>query len=157
VDSFFLSLQNATLLDSLIEIKGVGPVLVDSLKDFSQQPDLVKAAQELAQIIHIHPIIAPSSSIEDISTKPWNGWTVVFTGALKREQEKMTRIEAQDLARQVLGASSTPSLITKSTNLLIVGEENVATRKLEKAKLFGLPIMSCEEFQTLIKQQSNKV
>lgn len=79
-------------------------------------------------------------------TKPWKGMKVAFTGKLPG----MTRMDAEGEALTVLGAASTPASITKTTNLLILGEKSGA--KKAKAEEMGIPTMTANEFVTLVRE-----
>ena len=72
------------------------------------------------------------------------GKTVVFTGKLNL----MTRSEAEALVRNLGGKAS--SSVSKSTFLVVAGEN--AGSKLDKAREFGVNIMTEEEFMKLVNK-----
>jgi DNA ligase (NAD+) len=74
----------------------------------------------------------------DFARGPLRGKSIVFTGTL----ETMTRSEAQEKARQA-GADVNDS-VSKNTDIVVVGEN--AGSKAEKAKKFGVKILSEKEF-----------
>ena len=131
------------------ETKGIGPVLLASLWSFAQEEELVRAAHSLASVVPV--AVQKEDDNDDVSEqaeeKPWNGWTVVFTGTIA----DMPRKEAQARAKRVLGAKSTPSSVSKSTNLVVVGERG--GKKADEARQLGIPIMEAGEFAKLVEKQ----
>merc|ERR1711966_137973 len=87
--------------ESTDSVKGIGPVMIDSLIDFSKQHVLVQAAKDLFEEIMIHD--EAMSLSESSAARPLEGLTVVFTGAVPG----MSRLDAQRAAIE-LGASKTP-------------------------------------------------
>jgi NAD-dependent DNA ligase len=75
------------------------------------------------------------------STPPFSNMSVVFSGSIATN---VTRQKAQEWARQ-LGATSTPSQVTKSTGTLVVGSK-AAPSKVTKAETLGIPVMDAEAF-----------
>ena len=137
-------------------VKGIGPVVIDSLVSFAKNEELLKSAKSLAGRIPIHdvkiskPDLA-SDSASDEERLPFHGKSVVFTGSLP---EKMTRTMAQDFATELLGAKATPSSVSKSTGLVVVGEKG--GKKAEKAKDLGVDIISAKDFVELVEKYTRK-
>ena len=137
-------------------VKGIGPVLIESLISFAKNEELLESAKKLAEIIPVHDAKSPiaerksenASGRAATSLLPFDGKSVVFTGSLP---EKMTRIMAQNLAID-LGAKSTPSSVSQSTGLVVVGQKG--GKKAEKAKEMGIDTMTAEEFIALAKKKN---
>jgi len=132
-------------------VKGIGPVIIDSLLKFSANENLVDAAKQLANKVIIHDVnISSTISATEQNTglnRPFEGKTVVFTGTLS---ENMTRTAAQQIAVDVLGAKSTPGSISKSTGMVVEGIGG--GKKAQKATELGIPIISATEFLDLIEK-----
>ena len=94
-----------------------------------------KVAQRLQKALDEEPVAAASS--------PVAGKTVVFTGAL----EKMTRDEAKAMAER-LGAKVAGS-VSKKTDYVVAGPG--AGSKLDKAREFGVTVMTEDEWFDLVK------
>ena len=137
---------------------GIGPVLVNSLLCFSQSDEMVQAAKELARSIVVtkQPVNAPSTteiSVEagdEGKNRVWEGFRVVITGAIPG----MTRSEAQDAAKTILGAKSTPRSVSQSTDLLVYGDK-VGKKKLGKAEELDVRTMPAEEFIQMLKVENS--
>jgi len=134
-------------LDALMEAKEeeletipeVGPALAASVREFFRQKEiriliekLKKAGLKLEQ--------------ERVKKGPQilTGKTFVFTGELKG----YSRPEAEKLVKNLGGKAS--SSVSKQTSYVVVGESPGS--KYGKAKAFGVPVLSEEEFEKLIKK-----
>jgi DNA ligase (NAD+) len=142
----FQSLQNKL---------GLGPVIIDSLSEFANSPELVAAARNLAAAVTVKEermelensdSATVVDSSESNSQHPWKGLRVVFTGSLV----EVSRSEAQRLAKQ-LGAMSTSSSVSKSTDLLVHGEKG--GKKLDQALSWGVATMTANEFIDMVKSR----
>ena len=142
--------------DNNESIKGIGPVAVDSLKSFAQNIELVQAAKALAKRIPVHDAVSRAERDQvldtDLSTLPFYGLSVVFTGSLPNE---MTRSKAHQCAIEILGAKSTPSSVSKTTGIVVVGEKG--GKKADSAKKLGIQIMSADEFADLVDKYNNLI
>jgi NAD-dependent DNA ligase len=143
--------------------KGVGPVLLASLMAFSKEPELVKAARDLKSVVKVldapaaPPTEIASTNVDDSPGssnvrndmsrphQPWQGFRVVFTGAIA----DLTRSEASLMAKQ-LGAHSTPNTVSKSTDMLVYGDKG--GKKLQQATELGIKMMDAESFVDLLDQ-----
>ncbi len=134
-------------LDALMEAKEeeleripeVGPALAGSVREFFKQKEiriliekLRKAGLKLEQ--------------ERVKKGPQilTGKTFVFTGELKG----YSRSEAEKLVKNLGGKAS--SSVSEQTSYVVVGESPGS--KYGKAKALGVPILSEEEFEKLIKK-----
>ncbi len=132
---------------------GIGPVLLQSLMSFAKNKELVGAAKDLGKAIMVtdeeqgvETPLSDKSRIDEASKRrlPWKGFRVVFTGSIPG----FSRTEAQKCAK-LLGAKATPTSVSKSTDLVVVGEKG--GKKLAQAQSFGTQIMSAEEFASLVQ------
>jgi DNA ligase (NAD+) len=136
-------------------VKGVGPVMIDSLIKFSSNKELVDAAKQLAERVPVHDEYVPSLTgiaQEENVDKPFSQKSVVFTGSVG---ENITRSAAKRLAIEVLGAKSTPGSISKSTGVVVEGIGG--GQKAEKARALGIDIIDAEEFLRLVEVQKAKL
>jgi len=132
--------------------KGVGPSLVASLWDFASQKDMVLAARELAQSIHViddtsSAKIDQTKDSDDARglTKPMAGLSVVFAGSIPG----LTQAAAKKLAKS-MGATATPTAVTKSTGLLVSGKKG--GKKREQAENLGVRLMEADAFLTMVEE-----
>jgi DNA ligase (NAD+) len=126
--------------------KGIGAAQISSLTSFASEVQSVKAARELANAIPVRDEITISSAIETSDTRPWQGYTVVFTGSLPNN---LSRAKAQELARQ-LGSTATPGTVSKSTDVVVAGEKG--GKKLARAKELGVRIVEADEFVKIVEE-----
>jgi len=125
--------------------KGIGPAQISSLVSFAREEESIHAARKLANAIPVHDEVIAVSMTEPSAKRPWEGYTVVFTGSLPNG---MSRKEAQELAKQ-LGAKSTPGSVSKSTNLVVVGEKG--GKKLDQALELGVRVIDSSEFIDIVE------
>ena len=123
--------------------KGIGPVLIKSLVDYSKNIELVEAARDLANSIRVvdHPCQTEYST--PASDKPFVGMSVVFSGSIAG----ISRKKAQEKAKE-LGAASTPGTVSSTTDVLVVGAK-VGKSKLDKADKLGVRLMEAADFMDL--------
>ncbi len=125
--------------ERLGQIKGIGPVLANSIHDYCQGAAGRKAFKELEEL--------GVKLTQDVKAKPagaadLTGQTFVVTGTL----EKYSREEIEDLIKS-LGGKPTGS-VSKKTDYVVVGEN--AGSKLDKARALGVPVLTEKEFDKLI-------
>ena len=127
------------------DIKGIGPALLSSLLNFSNDSQMTSAGKELSALVPVLDSV-PSIEPKDVSlTRPWQGMSVVFTGSLS----DMSRTEAEKIAKEVLGAKSTPKTLSKSTDLVVMGQKS--GKKAEQARELGIRTITHPEFLKLIE------
>ncbi len=157
------------LLNAL-SIRHVGPRVASVLAErFRSIDELIEASEEeLSGINEIGPVIAKSvceflhsdfgrRTIDDLrgagvsmeshapattDRKPLEGKTLVVTGTLNR----YTREEIEQLIGRYGGRAA--SSVSKNTDYVVAGEK--AGSKLAKARQLGIPVISEDEFDTLI-------
>jgi DNA ligase (NAD+) len=160
----------ARLLNAL-SIRHVGARVATVLADhFSSMEKLLAASEEeLSEVMEIGPIIAKSvyaflhsefgrATIDDLAalgvkmtadkavggkSAKLEGKTLVVTGTLK----KYGREEIESLIARHGGRAA--SSVSKNTDYLVAGEK--AGSKLEKAKQLGVPVITEEEFEVMLK------
>jgi DNA ligase (NAD+) len=113
------------------ETKKIGPAIIGSLLEFAKEKSMVEEARLLESMIHVHddPTRTQNTKGDTRSDAgPFEGLSVVFTGTI----ENMSREEAQSLARK-MGARSTPSILTRSTDLLVEGAKGGS--KVQRAEV----------------------
>jgi DNA ligase (NAD+) len=139
--------------DGFDKVKGIGPTAIASLVAFSREQVLVNEAKELASVLTIHDNRSRNTSDANTSDrhaegsqkqKPFDGMTVVFTGALPGMSREMAQNAAKDL-----GAKATPTAVSKATSLVVDGKEGTSN-KARKARELGIRVIDYTEFMRLI-------
>lgn len=129
-------------------VKGIGPVIIDSLVAFSKNSELVEAAQCLATKLNIKDMRAKKKVPRNQVDLPFDGKSAVFTGSLPNGT--MTRTMAQNLAVNLLGAKSTPGSVSNATGIVIEGING--GKKAKKARELGVKVMSADDFIQLVEK-----
>ena len=122
---------------ALIAIEDIGPSVADDLIGFFAEEHNLEIVRDLETALTIHPY-----EIAGGEGSPIAGKTVGFTGTLG----KMTRAEAKDKAER-MGAKAAGS-VSKKTDYVVAGED--AGSKLKKARELGVPVLTEDEWLTLI-------
>jgi DNA ligase (NAD+) len=118
--------------DEVRKVAGVGPVVARSVVQFFTQRRTRRAIERCFE--HGLEIAATAHPQQG----PFTGKTVVFTGSLATT----TRGEAEELVRRLGGRTATS--VSHSTDLVVAGEDPGS--KYEKAREFGIPIVTEDEF-----------
>jgi len=121
-------------LDSLDQI---GDAVIDAMAAYFAEPRNRAMVERLVAELAVQEAEKPKSDT------PVAGKTVVFTGSL----EKMTRDEAKAMAER-LGAKVAGS-VSKKTDYVVAGPG--AGSKLDKAREFGVTVMTEDEWFDLVK------
>lgn len=111
----------------LVQIDGIGPAVVEALRDFFHEPHNVAVWDDLLGQV------SPPDYIVEVKASSVSGKTIVFTGAL----ETMSRDEAKAQA-EALGAKAAGSVSAK-TDLVVAGPG--AGSKLKKATELGIEVI----------------
>jgi DNA ligase (NAD+) len=125
--------------EELERISEVGPALAGSVREFFQQREIRRLIDRLKK--------AGLRMEQERARKGPQilvGKTFVFTGELNR----YSREEAEELVKNLGGKAS--SSVSKKTSYVVVGESPGS--KYGNAKELGVPILSEEEFEKLIKK-----
>jgi len=116
-------------------IDGIGPAVVEALRDFFHEPHNRKLWQDLLSEAKPAPFVSVSRETE------WSGKTIVFTGKL----ENISRDEAKAQA-ETLGAKAAGSVSAK-TDLVVAGPG--AGSKLKKAEALDIRVVSEKEWAAI--------
>lgn len=132
---YFTSIENfkKAAIEDLENIEGIGEISSKSIYDFLNNEKSKKIIDDLLEA-GVEPIFEKTAITESKLT----GKNLVITGSI----EGFTRTSAKETAER-LGAT-VQSSVSKSTNILIVGEK--AGSKLKKAEELGIEIMPADDF-----------
>jgi len=122
----------------LCDIDGIGISMADDLVQFIGEPQNLAVIEDLANSLDVRDTAQPGTYSSAIAGK-----TVVFTGTL----ETISRAEAKATA-EALGAKVTGS-VSKKTDYVVIGADPGS--KATKAKNIGIPVLSEEDWLTLIE------
>lgn len=120
--------------EELENLEGVGAIIADAIFVFFSSEEtkhLLKRYKELGLKV-----------LDETSSGPLTGKTFVFTGALT----SMKREEAKERVQALGGRVA--STVGKGVSYLVVGDE--PSSKVQKASALGIPVISEQEFATLI-------
>ena len=128
-------------VERLMQVEDIGATMAEAIHAYFHDPVHRKMIEELRQ--------AGVKMTEEARPKPKSGGdlsgkTFVVTGTLKNFQ----REEIEDLIRKHGGKAT--SSVSKNTDYLIAGEK--AGSKLDKARALGVPVISEEEFEKMIRK-----
>ncbi|MCA9165683.1 MAG: NAD-dependent DNA ligase LigA, partial [Planctomycetales bacterium] len=136
------SLRGATV-EQLSEVNEIGPVIAQSVFDFLHHEYGVSTIDELlAMGVEME---APQAAV-GAESSALAGKTFVVTGTLV----KYTRDEIQELIQRLGGRAS--SSVSKNTDFVVAGEK--AGSKLAKAEQLGVRVLTEDEFEQLVNEQS---
>ena len=130
------NLSNATF-EELSEIKDIGAVMANSIREFFSQEQTKNLIEKLKQ-----DGVNMECLEEQSDDNRFEGKTFVLTGTL----ETMTRKEAEDIIEKLGGKTS--GSVSKKTDYVLAGEE--AGSKLTKAQNLGVTIINENEFKDMI-------
>ena len=122
--------------EDLLQIPEIGPEVAASIKDFFSRKENLKVIQELEELG-----IRYERRKKPVAGK-LEGLTFVFTGEL----DNFTREEAKDLVEKEGGRVS--SSVSRKTGYVVAGKNPGS--KLDKARKYGVKVLSEEEFIKLI-------
>ena len=131
------NLMNASI-ESLSMVEDMGEKRAQSVYEFfaqAQTRDLVERLKKAG--------VNMESDEDVILDERFAGKTFVLTGTL----EKYSREEAKQIIERFAGKAS--STVSKKTSYVLAGEE--AGSKLTKAQQLGIPIITEQQFETMIK------
>lgn len=148
--------------EAMQQVEGIGaekaPSIVAELAELAPLIDKLAAAG----VNMTEPGATPPSAAETdpgsgsmadapIGSGPLAGMTVVVTGAMTGNLERLTRNEMNELIERAGGRSS--SSVSKKTSLVVAGEG--AGSKRAKAEQLGIRLTTPEEFATLVADLLN--
>ncbi|WP_282710102.1 NAD-dependent DNA ligase LigA [Lancefieldella sp. Marseille-Q7238] len=132
------ALQLATE-EEMAQIDGVGPKIVESIKEFFSIPENIAVLERLRAAGVVMEEVAVSSD----KPRTLEGLTFVLTGALERH----TRDEAGSLLK-AMGAKVSSS-VSKKTSFVIAGA--AAGSKLTKAEALGVSVLSEADLDRILE------
>jgi DNA ligase (NAD+) len=132
----------AASVDEIAGIFEIGDVIAQSVHAFLQSDFGRETIDDLTNLgVNTTSTSPPKQQVAGITGK-----TFVVTGTLS----KFTRDEIQAMITQAGGRAA--SSVSKSTDFLVAGEK--AGSKLEKATALGIPVLTEEQFEALLAQES---
>ena len=138
-DNDWEKIQNASA-EELMQIDGIGEVVANAFVDFLHDDENKKSVEKLLDIVEFD--VEP----QGLTDGDLRGKTFVITGNVhiyKNRNELKSAIE-------VNGGKVTGS-VSSNTDFLINNDIDSASSKNKKAKEFGIPIISEDEFSRMIK------
>ncbi|MCA9263868.1 MAG: NAD-dependent DNA ligase LigA [Planctomycetales bacterium] len=130
--------------EELAKINEIGDVIAASVADFLRSESGQSIIGELRELgVQMQAEASTLASAAAAETGTLAGKTLVVTGKLTR----FTRDEINALIQQHGGRAS--SSVSKKTDFVIAGEN--AGSKLEKAESLGVPVLSEDEFDAMLK------
>ena len=126
-------------LSEVVSIKGIGPILGESIVRYFKEEDNCRLFRKLLSILHLH-------KEEKAENTALSGKVFVITGSLIHFQN---RKELEEEIRKA--GASTAGSVSKNTSYLINNDKNSSSSKNKKAKELGIPILSEEDFLKLLK------
>ena len=131
-------------LEQLLEVEDVGESTAEKILHFFAEPKNLQVIQEL-QDLGVH---WEEKGEVDASELVFSGMTFVLTGTLPT----LSRDEASDMIRKAGGKVS--GSVSKKTSYVLAGE--AAGSKLIKAQSLSIPIISEEQFMSMLLQERQK-
>jgi DNA ligase (NAD+) len=131
------ALAKATV-EELSAVNEIGPAIADSVHDFFHNKAGQHVVLELKNV-GVDPQFQAAKSESEKGELPLSGKTVVVTGSLQHYK----REEIEELI-QKLGGKPAGS-VSKKTSFVVAGES--AGSKLDKAKEFGVKVLTEDEFR----------
>lgn len=130
--------------DDFLQCEDVGPKVASSLTEALKSKRLVS---EIKKLLKYGIKVQEPSGTKDNSKSALAGLNIVITGSFSQSRD-----ELRELIEAAGGRSA--SSVSKKTSYVLAGE-NPGT-KLDKANELGIPVMTLEEFQALIKTNTRK-
>ena len=130
-------------VDEMVEIEGIGEVIATSVRDYFDNEHNQKVISELLTFLTFEAMPQEAEQGQQILADK----TFVITGSVehfKNRKELKEKIES-------LGGKVTGS-VTKKTDYLINNDNLSGSTKNKKAKELGIPILTEEEFLTMINE-----
>ncbi|MCB0408314.1 MAG: NAD-dependent DNA ligase LigA [Bdellovibrionales bacterium] len=131
--------------EELLAVEDVGPKVTESLLQTLSKKSFLKEIDRLQK--YGIKIQNPKTTKTASAESSLNGKNIVITGTLPMERNQI-----KDLIISLGGKSA--GSVSKKTDYVLAGAE--AGSKLDKAQELGIPILSWEEFQSLIDTNAKK-
>jgi len=127
------------ILNSLLELDGIGETQINSLEVFFSNSSNLKSVSKLIKKLKVDDFKTSKSGI-------FYGKTIMFTGGLS----KMSRAEAKAMVEKeggkILGNP------TKKLDYLVVGDSKPTIKKVEKAKQLNIKILDESSWYSLLNR-----
>lgn len=138
-DNLFGVMQDSNnALEDLESLDGIGPAMANDIITFFQSPVQLEWLMPLVGLITIKPDNSFSKQ-----GRPYQGKTIVFTGALVSQGRQEAKALAERLGFKVSGS------VSSKTDYVVVGEDPGS--KASKAKDLGIAVLTEEEWKSLAK------
>jgi DNA ligase (NAD+) len=132
--------------ETLAAVHGVGTKMAEQIVGFFGDLRNREILDQLLQTVTVEEMLPPGSAS---GTATLAGQTFVFTGGL----QGVSRSEAKAFVES-LGARATGT-VSKTTSYVVVGENPGS--KLAKARALGVPVLSEEEFLSLMRSNGMEI
>jgi DNA ligase (NAD+) len=132
--------------ETLAAVHGVGTKMAEQIVGFFGDLRNREILDQLLQTVTVEEMLPPGSAS---GTAALAGQTFVFTGGL----QGVSRSEAKAFVES-LGARATGT-VSKTTSYVVVGENPGS--KLAKARALGVPVLSEEEFLSLMRSNGMEI
>ncbi len=139
--SKFKDLSNNKKYNELLNIDGMGPTQVNSIKNFFSNKINLEVLDGLEEILNI------KNATENNKNGKLKDKTFMITGKLNG----ISRAEIKSLIEE--NAGTTVSSVSKKLNYLIIGEKPTK-RKIEAAKSFKIIVLDQKQFLNLLNKTS---
>jgi DNA ligase (NAD+) len=134
-----IELLLAATSEQLTSVNDIGERIAESVIDWCNDPHNRRLVERLAAAG-----LSMAAPQTEARSTVFAGLTFVFTGELTT----MTRREAEEVV-EAMGGKATGSVSAK-TSYLVAGE--AAGSKLTKAQTLGVPVLSEQEFRTMVSK-----
>ena len=125
--------------DELSKVKGFGPKRAKSVYEFFHS----EQGERLVADLRTHEVkLTQDIKAAPAGGQPLLGKTLVVTGTLTKYDRNGIEALIKDLGGKSVGS------VSKKTDYVVAGEK--AGSKLDKAKELGVPVLTEDEFNTLI-------
>ena len=139
--SKFKDLSNNKKYNELLNIDGMGPTQVNSIKNFFSNKINLEVLDDLEEILNI------KNATENNKNGKLKDKTFMITGKLNG----ISRAEIKSLIEE--NAGTTVSSVSKKLNYLIIGEKPTK-KKIEAAKSFKIIVLDQKQFLNLLNKTS---
>jgi DNA ligase (NAD+) len=137
-ESLFENIKRKKILNSLLDLDGIGSTQVKSIEAFFLNQKNVTSVKSFIKVLKIE-------DFKNVNKKgKFSNKSLMFTGGF----EKISRSEAKSLAEdnggKVLGT------ISKKLNILVIGDSKPTRKKIEKAKELDIKIINEKDWYKLL-------
>ena len=136
--NLFLTYKRKKILNSLVDLDGIGETQINSIESFFQNPKNVEVVNLLAKELNIQEFLT-SNKKGKFSNK-----NLMFTGGFKKISRSEAKLLAEKNGGKVMGT------ISKNLNILVVGESKPTRKKVEKAKELNIQIIKEKDWYKIL-------